>query len=37
MPVEVSSAGSRTSTRIGFWVGEEGESEGRDAFIYIMY
>ena len=36
MPVEVSSAGSRTSTRIGFWVGE-GESEGRDAFIYILY
>ena len=35
MPVEVSSAGSRTSTRMGFWVGE-GVSEGREAFICVL-
>lgn len=39
-PVEVSSMGSRTSTRIrffwGFWEGEVGESVGREALIYCQ-
>lgn len=34
IPVPVSSAGSRTSIRMGVWVGEVGVVEGRVVFIF---
>lgn len=40
MPVAVSSEGSRTSIRIGLWVGDGDDEEvsvGREDVIYILY